>query len=444
MSIFSFFLLISLIILPFPPTFENNRENLTDPSDPGGRLGPTSEDQQPDFRNLQLFLQPCDTDDIIILVSDGVHDNLDPSSLNILPWEVPEEVGGEGGGGGEGVGKNKTWLDIDPREGGTLKEMYLSHVLKHRIFASEDLETITPEIIADKLIEEVERVIEPSRKWMEENPGRRLPEDKSLYPGKMDHVTIVAFRVGSITFGGENSVDFRLGGGNGGVVYRRGGEEGGELGGKGGGGGGEKGGNSKGSDRGSKGRSSSPTNMALPSTRTRAGSAARPLKKERKLPKLGGGGEAWEREEKERKLKKRREREKERRVSKAGDELMASVKHTGSFDERGGEGGGGGGGGIPLRPLYSSLESVSIPGKPFGFGSTSCSNSTLLGGGAWDCVLESFLNGLQMSHYMELMVIEKIDFEILQNLSAVELRVIGIPMGDAKRIQMAVQLEGEK
>ncbi len=47
-----------------------------DVRDPGGRLGPTLEAGAPDLRNLALFSWLCDEHDIIVLVSDGVHDNL--------------------------------------------------------------------------------------------------------------------------------------------------------------------------------------------------------------------------------------------------------------------------------------------------------------------------------------------------------------------------------
>lgn len=52
-----------------------NRGNI-DPRDPGGRLGPTLENGAPDLRNLKIYAQPCDTDDFLVIVSDGVHDNL--------------------------------------------------------------------------------------------------------------------------------------------------------------------------------------------------------------------------------------------------------------------------------------------------------------------------------------------------------------------------------
>src|SRR5690606_18103380 len=57
-----------------------NRTEL-DVRDPGGRLGPHLKGGAPDTRNLQLFWEACDDEDIIILMSDGIHDNLDPELL---------------------------------------------------------------------------------------------------------------------------------------------------------------------------------------------------------------------------------------------------------------------------------------------------------------------------------------------------------------------------
>ncbi len=42
----------------------------------GGRLGPTLEGGEPDLKNLNVYCTPCDQDDIIVMMSDGVHDNL--------------------------------------------------------------------------------------------------------------------------------------------------------------------------------------------------------------------------------------------------------------------------------------------------------------------------------------------------------------------------------
>ena len=47
--------------------------------DPGGRLGPyIGPKGGPDLRNLGLFMTLCEQDSLVFILSDGVHDNLDP------------------------------------------------------------------------------------------------------------------------------------------------------------------------------------------------------------------------------------------------------------------------------------------------------------------------------------------------------------------------------
>ena len=56
-----------------------------DPTDPGGRLGPyQGREQKPDLRNLCCYYHPCEPGDLLIIVSDGVYDNLDPEV-----WDRP-------------------------------------------------------------------------------------------------------------------------------------------------------------------------------------------------------------------------------------------------------------------------------------------------------------------------------------------------------------------
>jgi hypothetical protein len=50
-----------------------NRGNANNATDPGGVLGP-SEGTNPDLRNLRLYYHQCGAKDMIVLVSDGVHD----------------------------------------------------------------------------------------------------------------------------------------------------------------------------------------------------------------------------------------------------------------------------------------------------------------------------------------------------------------------------------
>ena len=64
-----------------------NRQEL-DVRDPGGRIGPHLRNGAPDVRNLKLFFQPCEEGDMIVAMSDGIHDNLDPEMLGKTPPEI--------------------------------------------------------------------------------------------------------------------------------------------------------------------------------------------------------------------------------------------------------------------------------------------------------------------------------------------------------------------
>jgi len=52
-------------------------------------LGPWGE--SPDLRNRGCYYCPCSTGDIIIVVTDGIHDNLDPENLGISPKDLGYE-----------------------------------------------------------------------------------------------------------------------------------------------------------------------------------------------------------------------------------------------------------------------------------------------------------------------------------------------------------------
>jgi hypothetical protein len=59
--------------------------------DPGGRLG-AQIDGDADLRNLAVLIVPCAAGDAFAMLSDGVHDNLDPEKLGVLP---PPDMAGQ-------------------------------------------------------------------------------------------------------------------------------------------------------------------------------------------------------------------------------------------------------------------------------------------------------------------------------------------------------------
>lgn len=176
-----------------------NRGNITDASDPGGRLGPYTDSGLPDARNLQLFFTVCHTNDLLIFCSDGVHDNLDCSSLGVLPGELCEEFEGM-----SWVQASKDDLPLaedikiafyEARLGTLINSQYpkhCAHVAGNMDFVPPPF---LPKDIADFLADYCMRTTFASRQFMETHPNKKLPSDYKRFPGKMDHTTSVIVRV---------------------------------------------------------------------------------------------------------------------------------------------------------------------------------------------------------------------------------------------------------
>lgn len=107
----------------FTDITHTNRNMSHDASDPGGRIGPVKEDMSPDLRNLQLHSFFCEPDDIIVILSDGVHDNLDPQLLAIQPEDIdPDCVGLD-------------WSQIAPEVAHELKRQYMPKLMKQIVLS---------------------------------------------------------------------------------------------------------------------------------------------------------------------------------------------------------------------------------------------------------------------------------------------------------------------
>jgi len=163
-----------------------NRTNLTDAQDPGGRIGPYLQGGTPDLRNLDLYLHPCSKGDILLLVSDGVHDNLDPQQLGKNPKEFGIDA--------------ESWKDAEdnfPEETEdaktTFRCKFLSSELGEIAKKNKDFPLVD---ICQHIIHYCWYLTKKSREFMEQFPNKRQPVDYVQYPGKMDHTTVVALRVG--------------------------------------------------------------------------------------------------------------------------------------------------------------------------------------------------------------------------------------------------------
>lgn len=159
-----------------------NRNNVVDGRDPGGRLGPYVGNGWPDLRNLRLYFAPCEPDDVVLIMSDGVHDNLDPQTLGKLPPDLRLTT--------------STWNTWDELPHDTLlkvKHDYMRNLLGELVFASDDT---SPTSITDRIIRHCLESTKKARDFMESNPNKKQPTDYIEFPGKMDHTTVVTFVVG--------------------------------------------------------------------------------------------------------------------------------------------------------------------------------------------------------------------------------------------------------
>eukprot|EP01112_Ceratiomyxa_fruticulosa_P016243 TRINITY_DN4877_c0_g1_i2.p1 TRINITY_DN4877_c0_g1~~TRINITY_DN4877_c0_g1_i2.p1 ORF type:complete len:582 (+),score=124.48 TRINITY_DN4877_c0_g1_i2:1929-3674(+) len=164
-----------------------NRQNVTDARDCGGRLGPHLDEGKPDLRNLNLFCTSCDEGDLIFMVTDGIHDNFDPQHLGKLPQDMPKEF--NLCQGKEGV----QWEDVDAGKAIASKNAYTTQFVEKLLDGVEN-----PKEISNRLIEHCVQVTKKSRDYMESNNGKRIPDNYVDYPGKMDHTTVLAFKVGKV------------------------------------------------------------------------------------------------------------------------------------------------------------------------------------------------------------------------------------------------------
>lgn len=156
-----------------------NRRNAHDASDCGGRLGPYLAKQQPDLRNLSSFFWPCETDDIILCMSDGIHDNLDPEPLGISPSEFDSRY--------------TAWKDVPSKEAEMMKEAFQCKEMEKIL---REVPEKTPKNFVTALVIHSKNVTEKSRNYMEADPNAVEPKDYKEYPGKMDHATCIALKVG--------------------------------------------------------------------------------------------------------------------------------------------------------------------------------------------------------------------------------------------------------
>lgn len=202
-------------------SFQTEQQPTRDASEPGGRLGPFVDNGQPDLRNLALFYEECDADDVLLLCTDGVHENLDPARLGVAPAALAPAFDG------------LTWEQAAARDPARC-------TLAHAMFAEKRLENLlerqlprmaalassssssssssfsaaatteagtsaahgtavralpSPEAIVRAVTDYCLRVTAPRRRFAEAHPREPCPSDAAAFPGRLDHTTCVAIRL---------------------------------------------------------------------------------------------------------------------------------------------------------------------------------------------------------------------------------------------------------
>jgi len=161
-------------------------------------LGPYIDDG-PDLRNLHLYYHTAEPDDIIFVMSDGVHDNLDPQQLGVSPMDAKIEA--------------TTWEEaekLDPTRVEFFKNSFRKKWLedtftKQLVLTEEDSgnsnhsskRKLDVKFIVDVLLQHCVNITKSSREFMEQHPKQKQPHDFKAFPGKLDHSTCVCIRVGS-------------------------------------------------------------------------------------------------------------------------------------------------------------------------------------------------------------------------------------------------------
>lgn len=148
-----------------------------DPKDPGGRLGPWNTDSYgPDLRNLRVECALCEEGDIIVMCSDGVHDNFDPK----MGGKTPKEIGLEGDSWDKVTGNQ-----VDDKIHDWSINLVNKLIVKPATAAS----------ISRSFIQHATELTFPHRTFMETNIGK-APPNMEQYPGKLDHVTSLSYKIG--------------------------------------------------------------------------------------------------------------------------------------------------------------------------------------------------------------------------------------------------------
>ena len=162
-----------------------NRANSLDVRDSGGRVGPFTDGGYPDLRNLRAYFYPCKPGtknirltkslnkmltfegDIVIAVSDGVYDNLDPEHLGFLPADLQ-------------IPEFQSWDQMPLALVNEVKTHFMCEKMNEVVDKCKDK---TPMELTKCLVKHALNTTEPTRSFMESHPNETEPQGYKQYPG---------------------------------------------------------------------------------------------------------------------------------------------------------------------------------------------------------------------------------------------------------------------
>ena len=119
---------------------------------------------------------------MILVMSDGVYDNIDPEHLGLSPKRF-------------GIDSD-TWEGIEFERAEKVRYAYRLSSIREIILANmSGDQPFDPKVIVNSFLQFCLKTNQPAVEWMEQNPARKLPTDYSRFPGKMDHSTVACWVV---------------------------------------------------------------------------------------------------------------------------------------------------------------------------------------------------------------------------------------------------------
>lgn len=169
---------------------KGNRGSSTDVNDPGGQLGGAiglKGEAKEDYRNLSLFFFEAKEGDVLLPMSDGIHDNLDPSNMgHLTPQSAIQEMIDAHFEGAEQLKVPESFKQEGP-DLENLKNMYMKFKIAE---INQNKGTLS---IAEALTDHAFKNSANLRQMAAENNGNLIIEeydnDRKKYTGKLDHIS---------------------------------------------------------------------------------------------------------------------------------------------------------------------------------------------------------------------------------------------------------------